>query len=333
MTLNVLSLVTNDRSRFYKQQVRGLENEGISVTTLSLPTNPEISDDVSETRGVKDYLQFYRTALHEADSDYDLVHANYGLTAPPAVMQRTLPVVLSLWGTDLFGPYGQVSRLCARFADEVIVMSPEMQHALGRDCHVIPHGVDIDRFKPMDQANARAELGWQGDAYHVLFPYPKQRAVKDYPRAARLISTVQARIDVPIELQTVNNVPHSEMPVYMNAADMLLMTSKREGSPNAVKEALSCNLPVVSTDVGDVRSNLDSVTHSSVGTDDIELAEAIEAVLRTVRDPPTQTKSERSNGRTVAKQLSHGALTKELLSVYYSVVSTDRTAQTVEISR
>jgi len=71
------------------------------------------------------------------------------------------------------------------------------------------------------------------------------------------------------------------MPTLFNAADVLLLTSDREGSPNTVKEAMACNLPVVATDVGDVRSRLDGVANSHVAAiDDDRLADAVEAVLR-----------------------------------------------------
>ncbi|MGM0606051.1 MAG: glycosyltransferase family 4 protein [Halobacteriota archaeon] len=322
MTLRVLSLVTNDRARFYRQQVRGLRSRGVDCTTVAVPSHPEKSDDVAERRSVADYAKFYPAVIKESFGDYDLLHANFGLTAPPAVLQPNVPVVLSLWGTDLFGPYGRVSRVCARFSEEVVVMSPEMNDALRVGSHVIPHGVDIDRFAPSSQSAARSALGWDPDSYHVLFPYPRSRSVKDYPRAARIVAVVRERLDQPIQLQTVNNVPHDRMPVYMNAADMLLLTSKREGSPNSIKEALACDLPIVSTDVGDVRSNLEGVSPSAVCTNDVELVAAVESILRSVRDPERESEGSRSNGREAAERLSHERMTEALLTVYRSALAT-----------
>jgi len=84
-----------------------------------------------------------------------------------------------------------------------------MADELDCDCHVIPHGVDPDRFEPMPQREARAEMGWDPDAHHVLFPYPKGREVKNYPRAERVVERVRERADRPVELQIASGIPTS----------------------------------------------------------------------------------------------------------------------------
>jgi len=130
------------------------------------------------------------------------------------------------------GEYGWLSKACAAHADAVVVMSDEMAAELDRPCDVIPHGIDLDRFTPQPTADARRDLEWEEDAHHVLFPYPPERGVKNYGRAARIVEIVSQRFDDPVRLQTVTGVPHKRMPTYMNAADALLLTSNREGSPN-----------------------------------------------------------------------------------------------------
>jgi len=126
------------------------------------------------------------------------------------------------------GRYGPVGEWCARHCEEVVVMSEEMATYLDRDVSVIPHGVNLDTFQPRPKREARAELGWAADEYHVLFPYPPTREVKNFDQAERVVDDAAARLGERINLQTVSGEPHERMPLYHNAADCLLLTSDRE---------------------------------------------------------------------------------------------------------
>jgi len=310
--MRVLNVVTSARARFFQHQVAVLGRQGTECTVLAVPGERRQTDDTTDPRSAMDYFRLYPRVLRASFGSYDLVHANYGLTAPAALAQPNLPVVLSLWGSDLLGAYGRLSRACARLADAVIVMSEEMADAVAVDCHVIPHGVDLSLFRPLPRRAARESVGWRPDARHVLFPYPQSREVKDYPRAERITGRAGAAIDGDLELQTLHGVPHDRMPAYYNAADALLLTSRREGSPNSVKEAMACNVPVVSTDVGDVRERLAGVEPSAVGTSDDELVAELVRVLR---------QGGRSNGRERAREVSLEEMGERIRSVYDSVVS------------
>ncbi|WP_132058633.1 glycosyltransferase family 4 protein [Halorussus amylolyticus] len=308
--MNVLNLVSNEEARFFQQQTKILERRGVTCDVATPPGNHLAQEEVT-ARSPGDYLRFVPKAVRESLGEYDLVHANYGLTAPMALAQIRLPVVLSLWGSDLMGEYGWLSKACARFCDAVIVMSDEMARELGESCYVIPHGIDMERFAPRPTDEARAEVGWDPDARHVLFPYPPSDEVKNLPRAERVVERARERVDAPVELQVVYGVPHAEVPTYMNAADALLLTSEREGSPNSVKEAMSCNLPVVSTDVGDVREQLAGVSPSRVGDSDAELADGLADVLESPR---------RSDGRDAVSDISLDRMAERIEGVYESVV-------------
>ncbi|QLG64085.1 glycosyltransferase [Halorarum salinum] len=311
--MRVLNLVTSPDAEFFRLQVDAIRRHGIEQTTLGVADTLQHTKDEMDSRSVLDYLRFYSEALPHAVKGYDLVHANYGLTAPPALTQPYVPVVLTLWGSDLFGPFGKLSRWCARFADAVIVMSREMADALEVDCHVIPHGVDLQVFRPFPQRQARKVIGWEPSMKHVLFPYPKLSRVKDYPRALQITEAARECVDGPVKLQSVYGVPHERMPLYMNAADALLLTSRREGSPNSVKEAMACNLPVVATDVGDVHERLRDVDPSHVRRTDAGLVDALVDVLE--RGPV-------SDGRAAIRPLSVEAMGTRIRDVYRSVLGT-----------
>lgn len=304
--MNVLQLVTT-AGPFFNEQIRILERYGVSCTVVTTPERDE------GTRSVRDYASCYRSVLEAVwGGDFDLVHANYGLMAPLALAQPVRPVVCSLWGSDLFGRYGTVSKLCARGADEVIVMSEEMAAEVGGNPAVIPHGVDFDRFRPEPQRQARDAVGWAHGKKHVLFPWAADKDVKDYPRARRVVAAARERSSTPVELQVITGVPHDRMSTYMNAADALLMTSKWEGSPNSVREALACNLPVVATDVGDVREHVADIPLSRVCRTDEELVDALVAVLES--DRPT-------DGREQVRHLSLEHMAEDYLEVYERALS------------
>jgi len=303
----VLNLVTTEDEAFFQQQVRTLVESGIEETTLPVSVHPGPDDQ----RSVFEYLRYVPRTLRCSFDEYDLVHANSGMTAPAALAQLTLPVVISLWGTDLMGPYGKITRFCARRADEVIVMSDEMAASIDRDCHVLPHGVDTNRFRQLGRRRAREAVGWPTGGHQVLFPYSERRAVKDYPRAARIVEAAEERLGEPVALRTVTDVGHDQMPFYYNAADALVLTSKREGSPNSVKEAMACNVPVVATDVGDIADRLGPVSNSFVADTDAGLVDALAAVLR---------RGERSDGRAFAEEFSLERMRDGILDVYQSVL-------------
>lgn len=305
--MRVLSLTSKKNAEFYTQQVAALRELGVEVTTVVVPGNRLASQANQGSRSARHYLEFVPTVIYKSLDDFDVVHANYGLTAPAALVQLRLPVVLSLWGTDLMGPFGKMTRAAARFCDEVVVMSERMATELSRPCHVVPHGVDLDRFEPMQQRAARRQVGWDESGHVVFFPYPKTRDVKNYPLASRVVAAADDILEGDVRLESVSGVSHEEMPYYYNAADALLLTSKREGSPNSVKEAMACNCPVISTDVGDVSERLAGVQQSSVCHSESELVARLVSTLRRDRQ---------SNGREQIRDLSFERTGQRLKSIY-----------------
>ena len=172
---------------------------------------------------------------------------------------------------------------------------------------VIPDGVDRRRFFPQDRAEARADLGWPSDSPIVLVAGRTEAPEKRLWLAQEVIRRAGAEIP-DIDLRIANGVPPSEMPARYAAVDCLLHTSVSEGSPNVIKEALACNLPVVATPAGDVRELLRGVNGCAVcEADPIALASALVDILR--HHP-------RSNGRQHTERLSIDATAQRTIDCY-----------------
>jgi glycosyltransferase involved in cell wall biosynthesis len=165
--------------------------------------------------------------------------------------------------------------------DAVIVKSAEMARVLAPlTAHVIPNGVDLETFAPMDKQEAHLQLGWPANKRHVLFPGNPAAARKCYPLADAAVKSAQHQLKEAIELVVLWDVSPRHVPLYMNACDAMLMTSFIEGSPNVVKEAMACNLPLVSVPVGDVPELVEGVSGYDVRPRDAdEIGAALAGLL------------------------------------------------------
>jgi glycosyltransferase involved in cell wall biosynthesis len=197
----------------------------------------------------------------------DIVHAHFGFTGFVASFQA-LPLVVTFHGDDLLGKPSQrggitlksrlgcwLSRRAARRAQAVICVSDQLRVALRHPedrerAHVIPGGINIVRFHPGDRDTARSRLGWSPGARIALFPSTPGERRKRLDLARSGVDHANAQ-GANIDLLVVSGVSYESMPDYYRAADCLLLTSDWEGSPTVVKEALCCDLPVVSVDAGD----------------------------------------------------------------------------------
>ncbi|HKQ57883.1 MAG TPA: glycosyltransferase [Candidatus Eisenbacteria bacterium] len=257
----------------------------------------------------------------------DLVHAHYGLSGAAAVGVREIPLVVSFCGDDLLGrPDAKgritsrskwlvsVSRLAARRADAVIVKTEEMRRTIPdvHDVEVIPNGVDLERFTPVPRDQARAKLGWPIEGQVLLFAAATDEPRKNWPLALEVEKRLTAR-GLPARLVAFHGRPQEELALAMSAADLLLLPSIHEGSPNVVKEALACDLPVVAAPVGDCAERLKGVTPGGVvAREPGAFAEAAEAVLRA---------GTRSNGREKVAPLEIMAVARRILAVYERALS------------
>lgn len=183
---------------------------------------------------------------------YDLVHAHYGYCGYVARTQLRRPVVVTFRGSDVFAKYERpLSRWIARYVNQTIVMTGQMKKVLGQaSAQVIPYGIDFELFKPMALPEARQVLGLPLAAPLILFPYEPARPMKRYDLVEQAVERLKDQFP-EVQLVCIYDKPHAVVAQYMNACDALVLASDWEGAPVAIREAMACNLPVVSVDVGD----------------------------------------------------------------------------------
>ena len=245
-------------------------------------------------------------------------------------------IVNTFGGSDILGStnigliWGLRNRLtkmlslhAAKRADHVIVKSTNLANVLRpkikTPISVVPNGINLEVFKRLENRDElRSEFGWHTKEFVILFSLrrgnSKLEAVKNYSLAHEVISILKGDENFNVRLEIISNKTHQQMNELFNAADCLLLTSLHEGSPNIVKEAMGCNLPIVSVNCGDVQERLISVENSFVSAayDANELAQLCKSVKEA---------GKRSNGRDVITNqgLDSQSIAESLLHIFSSV--------------
>lgn len=223
---------------FVRDQVEALRALGHEVDVFSFTPG-----------GIGSYLRAGPALRRERRSQrYDVIHAHFGLSAWPSLFLRGAPHVVTLHGTDLAHPRsGPLSRAALPFLSLAATVSASLAARVPgagrrRRVAVLPCGVDLERFSPLPRDEARRALGLDPSAPYLLFPADPARAVKRYDRALEVAGEVR--------LLSYRGVDPSEVPLYVNAANAVLVTSESEGFGLGALEALACDVPVLSTPVG-----------------------------------------------------------------------------------
>ena len=323
--LKILMITTNwpppDRpctSHFIKRQADFLRAAGVDV-------------DVFHFKGRQDPWSYTKAWLairrKLRSTRYDLIHAQFGHSGLMALPKR-LPYVVTLRGSDILGIVsdqdgrytlgGEIGRRLTRFvaskADAVIMVSAHMASHLGptHRTFVIPSGIDFELFRTMPQDEARTQLGLPADERLILFVGNPEQKRKRFALAQAAVAILNRRL--PARLLVAWGTPHTDIPKYMCASDALVFTSMQEGSPNVVKEALACDLPVVSVAIGDVEERIGRVEGCELCRDETPeaIADSLEKVLR---------RGGRIAGRVSVEHLSERVITEQVISVYRSVLA------------
>lgn len=235
-------------SSFVRSQYESLKEEGLEMILFPITG-----------KGWKSYADaIKRLRILVKQESPDIIHAHYsvcGYVAYLASLFTKTKVVVSILGSFPKKTFKlRLVRFCIKHLwDRTIVKSNRTANQLGMDLPVIPNGVNLDMFQLIDQKEARKQCGFEDGKQYVIWCSNPSRIEKRYNLAQKAVNYLN---DDCVVLYPIFDRPHDEVVKYMCAADVLLMTSFSEGSPNVIKEAMSCNCPIVSTDVGDVKERL-----------------------------------------------------------------------------
>lgn len=198
---------------------------------------------------------------------YDVIHIHYGLSALFLLFFKPkTKVFLTLHGADILIKQRKrlqvfITKKALRRVDKAFILNKEMEEiaqSLNINYEVLPCGVNIDFFKPNGQTNREEKTKL------IVFPSAPTTEVKNFPLFEKVIQLLIQKSDFTIDFACIENLTREEVKELLNKADCLLMTSISEGSPQIIKEALACGLPVVSVPVGDVKFMIKEVPHCYV---------------------------------------------------------------------
>lgn len=307
-------------SPIIKSQGESLINHRINVSFFPIK-GKGLLNYLRNIKLLKEYLRL---------NHFNIIHAHYGLCGIISHFARNKErLIVSFMGDDLIGEinkngkysfFGNIlvsfNKLFYKQYDFIIVKSQQLKLNIKRDySSVIPNGVDLNIFFEIKKNHARKWIKVPQDKKLVIFVADPIRPEKNYKLAQ---SAVKECNDPNITLLPIHSVEQIDLKYYYSAADLLLMTSYHEGSPNVIKEAMACNCPIVSTDVGDVKWVLGDVEGCYITSfDSKDVTKKIKLALE----------FSKKVGRTMGREriielgLDSDTIAKRILNVYQTVLN------------
>jgi len=289
-------------SPFVKEQGDSLKEIGLDIDYFLI-----------KGKGITGYLKNYFNLNRLIKTNtYDIIHAHYGLSGLLATFQSFVPVVITFHGSDvnLNRTNFYLSFLASRLSDANIFVHESLSKKLSLfsdKAEIIPCGVNLNLFKPIDKLASRDKLGLDHNYNYVLFSSSFNNKIKNAALAKLALSNFENII-----LLEMKGYSREEVHLLMNAVDILIVTSHSETGPLVVKEALACNCPIISTDVGDVKELANGTKNCYIVEYD---AKQIEQRIRDIL-----SSNKKSDGRAAVKHLSLEKVATDVCSVYKRVL-------------
>lgn len=297
---------------FVKEQIESLTNQGIYNEVFFIN---------GRERGKSEYIKsVYLLKKFLNNRQFDIIHCHHALSAVCMILSgesRRYKTILS-YQND---PSKEQGKILFRFLKKkcrAIILKNNCSIVNNNTTFYQPNGVNIDFFKPIDKKKSLEKLQFDNKKRYILFVSSNfVRQQKRYDRFQKVLQILRDKYKLfDIEEIMLVNIERSFVPYYFNAASLHLLTSDFEGSPNSVKEAMACNIPVVSTNVGNVSELLEGVNGSFVSktSEPEELAFLAYQAL-------TFKGEINSREKLIEKNLDTESVAKNIISIYKKIIN------------
>lgn len=238
-----------DVSPFIISQAESLKDNGV-----------EIDSFIYNGTGLINYLKAIPLLRKKIKhNNYDIIHAHYSYSSLVAILTfYRIPIVTSFMGSDVLG-FRKIDKIIkiivAKFSKIIIAKSKQIAESIAynnKGIEIVPNGVNFNTFKVIDKSLTKNDLKLNSNIKYILWVGDAKRKEKNFKLAEETFRIIKTAIE-NVELIQIWGVTQKRLNKYYNGCDVFLLTSLYEGSPNVIKEAMACNCPIVSTDVGDVK--------------------------------------------------------------------------------
>ncbi len=276
---------------------------------------PEVNFDYFfiQGTGINGYLSNLKRLKRRLKvQKFDIIHAHFALSGLLANLQRSVPVVCSFHGSDINLLKNRfISIIVAILSKKTIYVSNKLYNKaiFKKDKNIIPCGVDFGIFNTIEKKLAQQKMNLNSSKKYILFSSSFTNKIKNYQLLKEALGLLKSR---NIEILELKDYSREEVALLINAADICVMTSLSEGSPQFIKEAMACNCPIVSTEVGDVKDLISGTDGSYLTSfDPFDVAEKIKMAFAF---------GKRTNGRENIQQLDNNKIAKRIVSIYENIL-------------
>lgn len=290
---------------FVREQGEALRELGINVFYYAIK-GKRARGYLSNLAGLKESIK--RNSI-------DIIHAHFGLCGALAVLQRSVPVIITFHNGETLSFKGKLISSTAAWLSKYNIFVAQHIHdklfKVPKEYSIIPCGIDLKLLPLVNKEEAIKTMGLRTDVPNILFGGSFSNARKNYPLAKEALTLLPYEVNL-IEMK---GFSRAEVDQLLCGCDLFLMPTKSEGSPQVVKEAMACNCPIVATGVADIPELLSGVSNCyTTGFDASEIADRIDTIIKS---------GQRSNGRekVISMNLDNPLVAKRIKMIYAKVLS------------